>query len=168
MPNEHLEKKVQERTAALRTEIAARRRAEEARRQIEERFQLVVEGIKDYAILTLDAEGRVLSWSPGAERVKGYKAQEVIGRHVSMFYPPEDRERGKPEQELDRAAKEGRSEDEGWRLRKDGSRFWANVVITALRDEAGNLRGFAKITRDVTERKQAEVALRKSEEQHRI
>ncbi|HJT75579.1 MAG TPA: PAS domain S-box protein, partial [Gemmataceae bacterium] len=115
-----------------------------------------VEGVKDYAIFMLDPEGRVVSWNPGAERIKGYKAEEIIGQHFSRFYPREAVERGWPDEELRRAAAEGRIEDEGWRLRQDGSRFWANVVITALRDEAGTLRGFLKITRDLTERRQAE------------
>jgi PAS domain S-box-containing protein len=119
-------------------------------------FHLLVQGIKDYAILMLDPEGRVLSWNAGAERIKGYRAEEIIGQHFSRFYPPEDLQRGKPETELRAAAAEGRYEEDGWRVRKDGSRFWANVVITALRDPAGRLLGFGKVTRDISERKQLE------------
>ena len=104
----------------------------------------------------LDPEGRVVTWNAGAERLKGYAAGEIVGQHFSRFYPPEAVARGWPAEELRRAAAEGRVEDEGWRVRKDGSRFWANVVITALRDESGTLRGFGKVTRDVTERRDAE------------
>ena len=123
-------------------------------------FRLLVESISDYAIFTLDTEGRVTSWNAGAERFKQYRADEIIGRHFSVFYPPEDVASGKPEQELREAAREGRVEDEGWRVRKDGSRFWANVVITALH-EHGQLVGFAKVTRDLTERKANEERLRR-------
>jgi PAS domain S-box-containing protein len=119
----------------------------------ERRFRLLVEAVQDYAIFLLDTEGRIISWNLGAERMKGYKASEILGRHFSCFYPKEDA--AKPARELEIAIREGRVEDEGWRLRKDGSRFWANVVITALKDGAGNLTGFAKVTRDVTERRQA-------------
>ena len=124
-----------------------------------ERFRLVVESIKDYAIFTLDPEGHVTSWNAGAERFKQYRADEIIGKHFSVFYPPEDIASGKPARELELAAREGRIEDEGWRVRKDGTRFWANVVITALR-ENGGLVGFAKVTRDLTERMQNEERLR--------
>jgi PAS domain S-box-containing protein len=123
-------------------------------------FELMVNSVRDYAIILLDPTGHVASWNPGAERCKGYEAEEIIGQHFSRFYPVEAVERGFPDQELQRAAMEGRFEDEGWRVRKDGSRFWANVLITALRDENGQLRGFAKITRDLTERRQAEEELR--------
>jgi PAS domain S-box-containing protein len=115
----------------------------------------LVESVKDYAIFMLDREGRVMTWNPGAERIKGYKADEIRGKHFSVFYPPEDIERGKPDYELKVAADEGRFEDEGWRIRKDGSRFWANVLITALKDEKGALYGFGKVTRDITQRKWA-------------
>src|SRR5437773_2090261 len=101
----------------------------------EERYRLLVEAVKDYAIFMLDPEGHVATWNPGAERIKGYAAGEIIGRHFSAFYPPEDVAAGKPAHELRVAAAEGRFEDDGWRLRKDGSRFWGNVVLTALRDE---------------------------------
>src|SRR2546425_1192859 len=130
----------------------------------EERFRLLVETVKDYAIFLLDPGGRVASWNPGAERIKGYHSEEIIGRHFSCFYPQEDVEAGKPDRELEAAASHGRVEDEGWHVRKDGSRFWANAVITALRDEAGTLVGFAKVTRDLTEQRRAEEALRAGEE----
>src|SRR5207245_6532878 len=107
---------------------------------------------------------QVASWNQGAERIKGYKANEIVGRHFSCFYPQEDVQSGKPERELQRAITEGRYEEEGWRIRKDGSRFWADVVITALTDGTGKLRGFSKVTRDVTERKRAEEALAKRKE----
>ena len=119
-------------------------------------YRLLVDSLRDYAIFALDATGRVMSWNPGAERFKGYRAHEIIGRHFSTFYPPDDIAAGKPEWELEVAARDGRFEDEGWRLRKDGTRFWANVVITALRAPDGTLLGFAKITRDLTERRLAE------------
>jgi PAS domain S-box-containing protein len=140
-------------------ELGRRKRAEEALRLSEERFRLLVSGVKDYAIFMLDPDGRVATWNAGAERIKGYKAQEIIGQHFSVFYPREDVERGKPDLELNVATEEGRVEDEGWRLRNDGSRFWADVVITALRDESGRLRGFGKVTRDMTERRHAKEAM---------
>ncbi|HZT82323.1 MAG TPA: PAS domain S-box protein, partial [Gemmataceae bacterium] len=133
-----------------------RKQAEEKLRLSEQRFRLMVESVKDYAIFMLDPQGRVATWNPGAERIKGYKADEIIGQHFSRFYPPEAVARGWPDEELRRATADGRIEDEGWRVKKDGSRFWANVVITAVRDESGALRGFTKVTRDLTERKQAE------------
>ena len=128
----------------------------------EQRFRLLVENVRDYAIFMLDPEGRVTSWNKGAERIKGYSEKEIIGRHFSVFYPKEDIESGKPERELVIARQFGQVEDEGWRLRKDGSPFWANVVITALHDSTGALRGFAKITRDLTERRAREEAERQS------
>jgi PAS domain S-box-containing protein len=130
--------------------------------------RLLVESVRDYAIFALDPHGHVLSWNAGAQSIKGYRPEEIIGRHFSAFYPPEDNAAGKPAWELEVAEREGRIEDEGWRLRKDGTRFWANVVITALRNEEGTLVGFAKVTRDLTERKRAEEALRASEERFRL
>jgi PAS domain S-box-containing protein len=127
-------------------------------------FGLLVNAMKDYAIFMLAPDGRVASWNQGAERIKGYRAEEIIGQHFSCFYTDEDNERGKPKQELAIAAAEGRHEDQGWRVRKDGSRFWANVIIIALRDVAGRLRGFAKITRDLTEHRRAEEKLYLEEE----
>jgi PAS domain S-box-containing protein len=132
------------------------------------RFQLLVEGISDYAIYMLTPEGLINSWNTGAQRFKGYRAEEVIGTHFSRFYTEEDRARGLPHTALDTAAREGRFENEGWRVRKDGSTFWANVVIDAVRDDAGHLIGFAKITRDITERYAAQEALRESEERFRL
>jgi PAS domain S-box-containing protein len=133
----------------------------------EKRYRAMVEAIKDYAIFLLDAKGRIATWNAGAERIKGYRAEEIIGRHFSVFYPEEVAARGYPAEELRRAAELGRWEDEGWRVRKDGSRLWANVVITALRDERGELMGFAKITRDLTERRRNEEQLRQNEERMR-
>jgi PAS domain S-box-containing protein len=125
-----------------------------------DQFRLLVEGTNDYAIFMLDPDGYVVTWNPGAERLKGYKAEEIIGQHFSLFYPPDAKERGWPDHELKVAQAEGRFEDEGWRVRKDGTQFWANVVVTALHDETGTFVGFSKITRDLTARKQAEDALR--------
>ena len=147
------------------TDITQRRQAEEALRLSEERFRMLVSGVKDYAIFMLDPDGRVASWNAGAERFKGYQAQEIIGQPSSRFYTAEDIADGKPGRGLRIAAAEGRAEDEGWRVRKDGTRFWANVVITALRDEKGKLLGFSKITRDITERKQTQEALTKAKEE---
>jgi PAS domain S-box-containing protein len=134
----------------------------------EERFRLLVESIKDYAIFMLDVGGRVATWNPGAQRLKQYHADEIIGQHFSKFYPAEDIAAGKPELELKTAIAEGQVEDEGWRLRKDGSRFWALVVITAVYNRQGRLTGFSKVTRDLTERREAEQRLRASEEQFRL
>ncbi len=150
--------------AALRSAtIRAKTSAREARSH-EERFRLLVEGVQDYAIFMLDPDGRLASWNEGAERIEGYRAEEVLGRHFSVFYTAEDIERGHPENELRVAASEGSYEEEGIRVRKDGSRFWASVLITALRDEGGNLRGFSKVVRDITERREAEQELKESEE----
>lgn len=136
----------------------------EARAQAaEERFQLVVDSIKDYAIFMLDASGAVTTWNDGARLIKGYSAEEAIGRSIDIFYTPEDIARGKPEQLLRTAVADGRVEDEGWRVRKDGSRFWADVVVTPLRD-SGGLQGFVKVTRDLTAKKRAEDELRESEQ----
>src|SRR5918992_802400 len=139
-----------------------RHQTEEELRQSEERFRLLVEGVRDYANFMLDPNGCVATWNEGAERIKGYSAQEIIGEHFSVFYPQEDIESRRPAEELRLAVEEGCFEQEGLRVRKDGSRFWAEVVITALRDEAGELRGFSNVTRDVTARKEAEEALHRS------
>ncbi|BAO92338.1 PAS domain-containing sensor histidine kinase [Caballeronia cordobensis] len=128
--------------------------------QSDAHFRLLVESVEDYAIFLLDAQGRVATWNNGAKRIKGYDAQDIVGRHFSVFYPPEDIAAGKPQKELAAAAHTGRVEDEGWRVRRDSTRFWANVVITALRDAEGALIGFAKVTRDMTDR------LRLAELQH--
>lgn len=141
-------------------EITDRKTAEETLRESEERVRVIVDGARDYAMFMLDPQGRVLSWNIGAERVKGYRASEIVGKHFSMFYPAEDVQAGKPDRLLAIAAAEGSCEDEGWRVRKDGSRFWANVLITAFRDKHGNLRGFSKVTHDITKQKRAEDAVR--------
>jgi PAS domain S-box-containing protein len=137
-----LEEQVRERTAQLQAS--------------EEHFRLLVEGNRECAIFMLDPNGRIASWNPGAAHIKGYQADEIIGQHFSRFYPPEDIQSGKPARELEIAQRQGKYEEEGWRLRKDGSRLWANVLITALFDAEGRLRGFSKVTRDLTRRKQTE------------
>ena len=137
-------------------DLTERREAEQELRESEERNRLIIQSVKDYAIFMLDPTGHVATWNEGARRIKGYEAHEIIGRHFSTFYPEEDIERGKPPWELEVATREGRFEDEDWRIRKDGTRFWANVIITALFNPKGKLVGFAKVTRDLTERKEAE------------
>ncbi|HXX20109.1 MAG TPA: sigma 54-interacting transcriptional regulator [Candidatus Acidoferrum sp.] len=139
-------------------DITERRQIQEALRLSEERFRRLVAEVRDYAIFLLDPQGNIRTWNVGAERIKGYRADEVIGKHFSMFFPSEEVERGRPAAELAEAAKEGRAEDEGWRIRKDGSRFWASIVITALHDENGKLLGFTKVTRDITQRKRVREA----------
>ena len=146
-------REVQERTAALR--------------QFELRFHTLVDAVKDYAIYMVDPQGRVSTWNAGAERIKGYRPEEIIGQHYSKFFTQEDLEHGKPSSGLKIAAAQGRFEDEGWRVRKDGSRFWASVVITAIRDQDGKLEGFAKVTRDLTDRRNVEAALQHNERQLR-
>lgn len=148
-------------------DITVRRRAEVALRESERLLRMHVEDVQGYAIFMLDPEGRVSSWNAGAERLKGYPAEEIMGRHFSQFYSPQDIESGKPSRALTTAATDERFQEEGWRVRKNGSRFWASVTITALRDPSGKLLGFSKITRDLTERKRAEESLRKSEAQLR-
>lgn len=149
-------------------DITERKQAEEALRHSEERFRLLVEKVTDYEIFMLDSDGYIVSWNVGAELNKGYRPEEIIGKHHSIFFIPEDIKRGIPEQELLVAAMADRFEDEGWRARKDGSLFWANVVTTALRNKEGDLRGYVKVVKDITERKKTEEALRESEERHRI
>ena len=144
-------------------DITERRAAEKRLRESERRFRLLIEGVTDYAIYLLSPQGEISSWNAGAERIKGYAAAEVLGRHLSLFFTAEDRASGKPERALETARATGRFADEGWRLRKDGSRFWALAVLDAIHDEKGELVGFAKITRDLTERRAAEEALRRSQ-----
>ena len=134
----------------------------------DDQFRLLVSSVTDYAIYLLDPGGRIASWNAGAERIKGYRAGEVVGRHFSMFYVPEDRADGKPERALAAAMRDGRFEGQGWRVRRDGTRFWAEVVVTALRDAGGELKGFAKVTRDIHERHAAEERLRESERRFRM
>ncbi len=148
------------RRAEARTLEAQRR--QEALRQSEERFRLLVEGVKDYAIFLLDPKGRVATWNEGAQRITGYEEKEILGRHFSILCTQEEIESGHPEEKLRLSVEEGRYEEEGIRVRKDGTRFWASVLITALRDEEGDLRGFSKVVHDITERKRAEEALRRS------
>jgi hypothetical protein len=136
---------------------ARREQIEEgSRKESDERFRVLVESIRDYAVFMLDRSGRVETWNTGAALIKGYRREEIVGKPIDLFYTPEDRKSGRPAMLLAQAANEGRVEDEGWRVRKDGTRFWADVVITALRDETGALIGFAKVTRDLTHRQHAE------------
>ncbi|WP_114815177.1 PAS domain-containing sensor histidine kinase [Paraburkholderia kururiensis] len=130
--------------------------AKAARVPVDERYRILVETVREYAIFLLAPDGTVATWNPGAQRIKGYRAEEIVGRHFSVFYPEEDVAAGKCEHELRTAATEGSVEDEGWRVRRDGSRFWANVLITAVRSPSGELLGFAKVTRDMTERRRLE------------
>ncbi len=145
-------------------DVTDRKIAERTLQESEERYRLLVQGVQEYAIFQLDPTGHVVSWNAGAERLKGYTAEEIIGKHFSIFYPSEDQLDEKPQHILARATQQGQSEDEGWRIRKDASRFWASVVVTALRDSAGTLLGFAKLTRDTTKTREKEQALTKAKE----
>lgn len=140
----------------INSDISGERRTADELSRSEERFALLVSAVIDYAIFMLDPDGQIISWNEGAQRIKGYSADEIIGRNFAIFYPPEDVERGKPRWMLENAIRDGRYGEEGWRVRKDGTRFWASVVLTALRDRSGHLRGFAKVTRDITDRRNAE------------
>jgi PAS domain S-box-containing protein len=154
--------------SSITRDSTERREREMSLRHSEERFRLLVSGVKDYAIFMLNPLGIVETWNAGAEHIKGYSPNDIIGSHFSRFYPPEAIKRGLPETELRGAMMQGRYEDEGWRIRKDGSRFWANVIITAVRNSSGHLIGFSKITRDLTERRRHEDELRRSEERFRL
>ncbi|MFL5017091.1 MAG: PAS domain S-box protein [Rhizobium sp.] len=151
--------------AKITRDLTERMAAEKAIRQSEEQFRRLIQGVSDYAIYMLDPDGNVSSWNFGAERIKGYRPQEIIGRHFSTFYTPEDRESGLPEIALGLARTEGRFEREGWRVRKDGTRFWASVVIDVIRDDEGDVIGFAKITRDITEKMETQRALEQAREE---
>jgi PAS domain S-box-containing protein len=154
--------------AKITRDITERMEAEEALRESERRFRLLVEGVIDYALCLLDPSGVVINWNPGAERLKGYTADEILGQHFSKFYTREECAAGMPGRVLEIADREGRYEGEGWRVRKDGSRFWAMVVVDAIRNKAGELEGFAKVTRDITERRSAQEVIRDSERQFRL
>ena len=154
--------------AEITRDITEREAAQNALIESERHFRMLVEGVLDYAIYMLDPSGVVTSWNAGAERLKGYTPEEILGQHFSRFYTKEERAAGVPAIMLATAAREGRYEDEGWRVRKDGSRFWASVVVDAIRNEAGELQGFAKVTRDITERRAAQEALYESERQFRL
>ena len=151
--------------AKITRDMTEQREAQQALLDAERRFRILIEGVTDYAIFMLDPEGRVANWNPGAERIKGYKPDEIVGQHFSRFYTPEDLDAGVPKRALETARDTGRYESEGWRVRKDGTRFWASVVIDAIRDDEGKLIGFAKITRDMTEKREAQLRLDESREQ---
>jgi PAS domain S-box-containing protein len=151
--------------AKITRDMTGKREAEMALREAERSFRLLVQGVTDYAIFMLDPAGHVTNWNAGAQRIKGYKPEEIVGKHFSRFYTPEDFDAGVPKRALETARETGRYEAEGWRVRKDGTRFWASVVLDAIRDEDGNLIGFAKITRDMTEKREAQLRLDESREQ---
>ncbi|EUB84738.1 hybrid sensor histidine kinase/response regulator [Pseudomonas sp. GM30] len=150
--------------AKITRDLTDRKMAEETLKQSEQQFRLLVQGVTDYAIYMLSPEGRVSNWNQGAQRIKGYQPEEIIGQHFSIFYTPEDRVAGEPQRALEIATREGRFENKSWRMRKDGTRFLAHVVVDAIRGETGTLLGFAKITRDVTEAHESQVALEKTRE----
>ncbi|HLL41201.1 MAG TPA: PAS domain S-box protein, partial [Rubrobacteraceae bacterium] len=158
--NEELENRVNERTARLEAALAELRASEE-------RHRLLVDNVEDYAIFMVDPNGHVLDWNVGAERIFGYPEEEILGEPASILFTPEDIKGGAPERELREAEQEGRAVDDRWHVRRDGSRFWASGFVRPIRDDAGNLRGFAKVARDITERRKAEQALRQSEERYR-
>jgi PAS domain S-box-containing protein len=150
--------------AKITRDLTERRAVEETLRQSQEQFRLLVQGVTDYAIYLLDKNGHVSSWNPGAQRIKGYEPDEIIGQHFSGFYTEADRKNGQPQRALATAAREGRFEKEGWRVRKDGTTFWAHVIIDPIRDDGGEIIGYAKITRDITERREAQLQLERTRE----
>jgi len=150
--------------AKITRDLTERRLADEALKASEENFRLLIQSVTDYAIYMLDAEGHVTNWNSGAQRIKGYSASEIVGQHFSRFYSEEDRQKGEPQRGLTTALREGRFENEGWRIRKDGTRFWASIVIDPIRGDDGEIIGFAKVTRDITERKETQEALEKARE----
>ncbi|MGK9053906.1 PAS domain S-box protein [Neorhizobium petrolearium] len=151
--------------AKVTRDLTERKQAEADLRRSEQKFQLLVQGVTDYALYMLDPDGYVSNWNIGAERIKGYRADEIVGKHFSQFYTQEDRERGEPQRSLETARREGRFEREGWRQRKDGTRFWAHVIVDAIRNDDGEILGFAKITRDITEKVEAQKALAQAREE---
>src|ERR1700728_246303 len=151
--------------AKITRDVTERQDARNALQDSERHFQLLINGVTDYAVFMLDTEGNVASWNAGAQRIKGYVPEEIIGKHFSRFYTDADRAAGRPARALSTARESGRYEDEGWRVRNDGSFFWASVVIDPIRDDDGTLIGFAKITRDITERRHAQAALEKVQRQ---
>lgn len=153
--------------AKITRDITARRLTDEALHRSEQRFRLLVDAVRDYALIMLSPDGIVVSWNTGAQRNTGYSAEEIIGRHFALFYPPDDAVGDKPQMELEIALSEGRYEEEGWRVRKDGTRFWANAILAPVRDQEGKLLGFAKVTRDLTDRKRAHDELVESQQRSR-
>lgn len=151
--------------AKITRDLTEKKQAEEQLRKAEQQFRLLVQGVTDYAIYMMDADGKVSSWNAGAERIKGYRPAEIIGQHFSRFFPEQDRLAGIPERALETARQDGRYESEGWRLRKDGTRFWANAIIDVIKSEDGSLVGFAKVTRDITEKRDAQEALELAREE---
>ncbi|HWF24385.1 MAG TPA: PAS domain S-box protein [Solirubrobacteraceae bacterium] len=164
----HIEHGQVERVAAVIADVTEERALHDALRESEERFRLLVTSVTDHAIIMLDPEGRVTGWNPGAERIKGYAEAEIIGRHFSVFYPPDLARAGDPQRELAAALAAGRYEEQAERVRKDGSRFWADITLTPILDDGGELRGYVKVTRDISERKRAEQAIREREERFRL
>ena len=150
--------------ATITRDRTERKNAQDSLSRSQEQFRLLVQSVTDYAIFMLDAEGRITNWNLGAQRIKGYRFDEIRGEHFSRFYTEEDRKNGEPQRALEIAIRDGRFEKEGWRVRKDGTRFWASVIIDPIRDDSGRLLGFAKVTRDLTERRNAQAALDKARE----